>query len=29
MIMIAGIQYDLSEAEWQMMEEANMEHRNR
>ena len=29
MITIAGIQYELFEAEWQMMEEANTEHRNR
>ena len=28
MITVAGIQYELFEAEWQMMEEANTEHRN-
>ena len=28
MITAAGIQYELLEAEWQMMEEANTEHRN-
>ena len=27
--MISGIQYDLLEAEWQIMEEANTEGRNR
>ena len=29
MTTVAGIQYELFEAEWQMIEEANTEHRNR